>query len=138
MYAFEAEFRVLYAHTDKMGVMYYGNYPMVYEHARNEMLRSLGWSYREMEDQLGIMMPVRSMTITYHASALYDDLLKVRVMVKQMPTALIYFDYEIFSAGGQLLNEGSTSLAFVNARSFKPCRPPRQLMECMQPYFSNE
>jgi len=135
MYVFETEFRVLYAHTDKMGVMYYGNYPMVYEHARNEMLRSLGWSYREMEDRLGIMMPVKSMTLTYHASALYDDLLKVRVTVKTLPTALIHFSYEIFSPAGVLLNEGTTSLAFVRAGSFTPCRPPRELMDVMRPWF---
>ena len=135
MYIFETQFRVLYAHTDKMGVMYYGNYPMVYEYARGEMMRSLGWSYREMEDNENIMMPVRSMNIQYYASAYYDDILTIKVTVKNMPTAVIQFFYEIYSHEGKLLNEGDTSLAFVNKSTLRPCRPPRQLTDRMLPYF---
>ena len=64
--------RVRYAETDKMGVVYYANYFVWFEVARAELLRSLGWSYREME-HAGVALPVIEARCAYHRSAQYDD-----------------------------------------------------------------
>jgi acyl-CoA thioester hydrolase len=58
MYTYDYTKRVRYGETDQMGYVYYGNYPQYYEIGRVEMMRSLGMSYRVMESEIGIMMPV--------------------------------------------------------------------------------
>lgn len=57
MFIKEHKLRVRYAETDQMGYVYYGNYATYYEVGRVEALRSVGYSYREMEES-GVMMPV--------------------------------------------------------------------------------
>jgi len=64
MFIHETRVRVRYGETDQMGYMYYGNYAEFYEVARVEMLRSLGMTYRSMEES-GIMMPVLEMHCKY-------------------------------------------------------------------------
>ena len=80
----ETKIRVYYDDTDQMGVVYYGNYARYYEIGRTEMIRDLGFSYKQIEDQ-NILLPARSMNINYLKSAYYDDLLTVRTIVDQIP-----------------------------------------------------
>jgi len=134
MFTFEFSFRVLYGHTDKMGVVYYGTYPLFYEWGRTEMIRSLGLTYRELEDS-GTLMPVKNMKIQYHTSARYDDLLTLKVTLREMPSVRMTFYYEIYNEQGELMNEAETTLVFVNSVSFRPCRPPKCLLERLAPYF---
>ncbi|MDD4031764.1 MAG: thioesterase family protein [Bacteroidales bacterium] len=134
MFSFEHQFRVLYGHTDNMGVVYYGTYPLYYECGRTEMIRSIGLTYRQLEES-GTLMPVKSMNISYHASARYDDLLTLKVTLREMPSVRITFHYEIFNEEGVLINEAETMLVFVDAKTFHPCRPPKVLMEKLSPYF---
>ena len=72
MYSHEIKIRVRYGETDKMGYVYYGNYPEYYEVGRTELLRSLGFTYRQLED-LGILMPIVEMNIQYFRPSFYDD-----------------------------------------------------------------
>jgi acyl-CoA thioester hydrolase len=74
MFTHHVQIRVTYADTDQMGYVYYGNYARYYEIGRVEALRSLGFSYKEMEAS-GIMMPVYENASRYLQPALYDDLL---------------------------------------------------------------
>ena len=87
-------FRVRYGETDKMGVVYHGNYAQYLEMGRVEWLRALGISYRSMEEN-GIMLPVVSLQLEYKKSAYYDDLLTVKTKLVKTPTVKIEFDYQI-------------------------------------------
>ena len=69
------EYRVPYADTDQMGVVYYGNYLTLFERARNELMRGSGFTYARMETEGGAMLPVVEAHVDYHAPARYDDLL---------------------------------------------------------------
>ncbi|HRY99602.1 MAG TPA: thioesterase family protein, partial [Bacteroidales bacterium] len=71
--------RVIYGETDKMGFLYYGNYPAYYEVGRTEALRELGTSYKHLEDT-GIQMPVRNLQVEYLAPARYDEMLTIRTI----------------------------------------------------------
>ena len=93
MQDFTFQIRTRYAETDQMGVIYYGNYPQYLEIARVEWLRSLGISYKYMEE-IGIMLPVVSLHIDYKKPALYDELLSVKISLKEIPTSKIIFDYQ--------------------------------------------
>ena len=76
MYQHESKVRVRYAETDQMGYVYYGNYATYYEIGRVELIRSLGISYKELEE-MGVMMPVLENKSKFLSAALYDDHLKI-------------------------------------------------------------
>ena len=124
----DTHIRVRYSETDKMGFVYYGHYPAYYEVGRTELMRSYGLTYKYLEDN-GIMMPVLSINIRYKKPAYYDDLLTVRTLVKDMPTAKIRFIYEVYRESGELINEGDTVLAFIRASDQRPTRPPHFFTE---------
>ncbi|GAA4516822.1 MULTISPECIES: acyl-CoA thioesterase [Sphingobacterium] len=134
MFVHEEKVRVRYAETDQMGYVYYGNYATYYEVARTEMLRKTGFSYKELEE-MGVMMPVLEMNIKYHQPAKYDDLLTIRVIIKEKPSVRIKFDYEVYNEQGVLLNTGMTQLVFVDMKRNRPCRAPEVFMKKMEPYF---
>ena len=64
--------RVRYAETDRMGVVYHANYLVWFEVGRTDLLRGLGWTYREMEES-GVMLPVIEAHCEYRRPARYDD-----------------------------------------------------------------
>lgn len=135
MYQHTIELRVRYGETDQMGYVYYGNYASYYEVARVEALRNLGMSYRKLEES-GIMMPVLENHSFYHQPVFYDDLLTVKVILSAMPSVRITFEYEFRTKNEALVHSGKTILAFMNAKTKRPCRPPQTMLELLEPYFS--
>ena len=124
----DISFRVSYGETDQMGVVYHGNYPQYLEMGRVEWLRVLGISYKEMEKN-GIILPVISLSINYKKSAVYDDLLTVRTILRKRPLVRIAFDYEIYNEKKELLAEANTVLAFMDAEKNKPIKCPDYILE---------
>ncbi len=135
MYVSETKFRVRYSETDKMGYVYYGNYPAYFEVGRAEAMRELGMTYRQMEDE-GVMMPIASMSVKYIRPAYYDDLLTIRTIVKDFPASRMHFFYEVYNEQGKLLNQGETILAFVNMKTFRPCPAPDWFLEALRKQWS--
>ena len=80
-------------------------------------------------------MPVLEMNIKYYQPAKYDDLLTIRVIIKEKPSVRIKFDYEVYNEQGVLLNTGMTQLVFVDMKRNRPCRAPEVFMKKMEPYF---
>ena len=124
----EISFRIRYAETDQMGVVYHGNYAQYLEMARVEWLRYLGISYRDMEEN-GIMLPVVSLSISYIKPALYDDLVTVKVMLKKIPAVRIEFDYEVTNEMDEVLAKANTVLAFMDKEKKRPIRCPDYILE---------
>lgn len=120
--------RVRYGETDKMGIVYYGNYATYLEQGRTEWLREMGFSYKWMEDN-GIHLPVVELSIKFKAPARYDDVLTVTTTLRKTPTYSIDFSYEIHNQEGQLLITGDTSLVFVNSITNKLQKAPDYLLE---------
>lgn len=136
MFSSKTSLRVRYAETDRMGYVYYGNYAGYYEVGRVEALRALGMSYREMEDS-GIMLPVLNYSIKYYKPSFYDDLLTIETMIPEIPGTRIKFLYKMYNTDGVLLNEGETTLVFVNTKTGRPCQAPAEFIEKITPYFKN-
>ncbi|MEH6760685.1 MAG: thioesterase family protein [Maribacter arcticus] len=124
----EISFRIRYSETDQMGVVYHGNYAQYLELARVEWLRSLGISYKTMEEG-GIMLPVISLSIKYIKPALYDDLITVKVILKKKPAVRIEFDYEITNEAGDLLATANTVLVFMDMKRKRPTKCPQFLLD---------
>ena len=135
MYSYETKIRIRYADTDKMGFAYYGNYPQYYEVGRTEMLRSLGYSYRLLEDK-GILMPVVNLNVHYFKPAFYDDEITIKTSIVELPTVRMRFEYEIYKIDGSLINKGETTLGFINAKTGRPVRAPQVILDCLLPYFT--
>ena len=128
MYSFETKLRVRYAETDQMQFVYYGVYSQYFEVGRVELLRSLGICYKEIE-LMGYALPVVNMSINYKKPALYDDLLTIRTVIKELPTTKIKFEYEIFNMKGDLLTIGEVVLVFINKINNKPCYVPEKIID---------
>lgn len=117
-----------------MGYVYYGNYAAFYEVGRVELFRSLGFSYKALEDS-GVMMPVLELHSRFLKPSRYDEEITVRTYLKEKPGVKIRFDYELFNQQGELLNTGNTTLVFVDMKRNKPCMAPRDFMERLAAYF---
>ena len=124
----EIQVRVRYAETDQMGVVYHGNYAAFFEMGRTEWLRSQGFTYKKLEE-IGVMMPVVSLTMNYKKPAKYDDLLTVKTLLKSQVGVKIEFDYEIYNEQNQLLTTGYSMLVFVDMKTGKPVLPPDVILE---------
>lgn len=130
----EINLRVRYSETDKMGYVYYGNYAAYLEVGRVELMRQLGLSYRKLEDD-GIMLPVADFHIKYIKPAYYDDEITVITKIVRKPVTKIEFEYEMYNKEGVLLNTAETLLVFVDIKSKRPCKAPKEFLEKTAPYF---
>jgi acyl-CoA thioester hydrolase len=126
---FETSLRVRYAETDQMGVVYHSNYIIWFEVGRVEMLRQLGFTYREMEKEDGTHIAVVEVRCRFKAPALYDDTILVRTCLMNVRDSLLHFGYEILrEADGTLLAEGETVHLVVGA-DFKRMPIPEKYRE---------
>ena len=124
-------FRVRYSETDQMGVVYHGNYAQYLEMGRVEWLRSMGFSYKKMEND-GIMLPVISLQMEFKKSATYDDLITVTTKLTKPPMVRIEFDYEIRNEEGELLVTANTVLAFIDMKTKRPTKCPSAILDHLQ------
>ncbi len=129
---FEMEYRVPYADTDQMGVVYYANYLEYFERGRTEMFRSLGMPYSEME-KFGFLLPVAEAHCKYIKSACYDDLLTFRAYVLEYSRVRMKLGSEV-RRNGELLAKGYVVLGCVN-KEFKVSRMPQELAQCCEKYL---
>ncbi len=137
MYSHEVTIRVRYGETDQMGYLYYGNYAEYFEVGRVELIRSLGLSYKELEEVHGIWLPVVSLEMRFVRPAYYDDLLTVRSTLKEMPDEHITFHVEILNEKRKLVNSGRVRLCFFEAKSKKVVMAPDFLLERLRPAFDS-
>lgn len=121
-------FRVRYAETDRMGYMYYGNYATWFEVGRVELLRSLGMTYRKMEDD-GVILPVRDFTVRYIKPIKYDDEVYLETTLVALSGPKITFDFLLRDSDGNQLCTSTIVLVFCDKTSGRPVRAPQKLEE---------
>ena len=114
MHRSSSEFRVRYAETDRMGVVYHANYLVWCEIGRTDFIRELGTTYASMERD-GIMLAVADASVRYHAPARYDDLIRVETTLADVRSRAITFEYLIVNANtGERLASASTTLVSLD------------------------
>lgn len=126
----EVKIRVLYAHTDKMNIVNNGRYFEFFEAGRNTLLRELGYPYTELE-KLNYGLPVIEAHANYISTAVYDDVITIKALLRQMPTVRVKIDYELYIED-RLIVTGYTVHSFINLATMKPVRPPKDFMELMK------
>ena len=125
----ESTYRVPYADTDQMQVVYYANYLEYFERSRTEMFRAVGMPYALIEEK-GIILPVSEAHCKYMGSARYDDLLTLRSYVTEARGARLTIASEVLR-GEELLVSGSVTLCCINGEH-KVTRLPAQLLEAVK------
>jgi acyl-CoA thioester hydrolase len=119
------DYRVPYADTDQMGVVYYANFFVYFERVRNEMLRAVGYTYKQMEAE-GLRLPVLEAHCDYRQPARYDDLLTIEGVFEVVSPARLRVNC-VVRCGDQVLATGHTVHACVSAERNKPVRLPPAL-----------
>ena len=138
MYTYDTQLRVRYGETDQLGYLYYGRYAEYFEVGRVELIRSLGLTYKELEEQYGIWLPVVSMEMRFVRPAYYDDLLTVHTEIRKLPDEYITFHCEIYNEKRKLVNAGAIRLCFFAAATKKVVPAPEYLLEKLRPFFGFE
>ncbi len=128
----ETRIRVRYAETDQMGVVYHANHFIWFEVGRVELLRQLGFSYRDMEASDGCFIAVVDARCRYKSPARYDDEIIVRTHIKNIRDSLIHFGYELLRANdATLLAEGETT-HLVTDSEMKVTTIPRKYVDAFR------
>lgn len=132
----ELEFRVTYADTDRLGIVYYANYFKFFEQGRTELLRIMGLRYRDLEMERRIFMPVVKSQCEHIAPSRYDDMLRVRTRLSCLGPASVWFQNEIVNidAPDKIVARGFTRHAMVN-ELWKPIRIPEDIKSKLAPYL---
>ena len=124
-------YRIRYTETDQMGFAHHSNYLNYFEMARIEWLNIVGFSYAKLEKQ-GIVMPVVSAQVNFKSPAYFDDALRVKLLLEEMPKARIKLNYQIINDSEKELANGFTTLAFLDTKTNRPVRCPQSLLEILQ------
>jgi acyl-CoA thioester hydrolase len=128
----QVRFRVRYAETDQMGIVYHANYLVWMEIGRVELVRSRGFNYKDLEKAEGILLSVVEAQCRYRSPARYDDEICVETEVVRANARFIEFGYEIrCAADDRILATGSTRHVWLN-REMKPTRLPEKYHEALQ------
>jgi len=122
----ETSFRVRYAETDQMGVVYYANYLVWMEVGRVEYCRSLGLAYRDMEQQDQILLTVAEVNCRYLAPALYDDEIVVKAWLEKSHPRMVTFAYEMRRAADDAVLCTGFSKHLFCGPGLKPTRLPQK------------
>ncbi|MBC7651736.1 MAG: acyl-CoA thioesterase [Deinococcales bacterium] len=136
MYQSTTQIRVRYAETDQMRVVYHGNYAQYFEVGRVEAIRSLGFTYKDLEE-MGVIMPIVELTSKFLRPAHYDDLLTIKTMLKELPTNhKIEFHQEVYNQYDKLLTMGKVVLYFIDAITREKTIMPQIWRDVVAPYFN--
>lgn len=132
VYSYSHQLRSRYGETDQMGYVYYGRYLEYFEEARTEMIRSLGYPYAELEKS-GVMLPVIHTEIDYKAPVYYDELMRIEVLLFEVPAVRLKTYYKVFTDRREKPHvRGEVSLCFMKEDTRKPCRAPNKFIDSLK------
>jgi len=128
----ETRLRVRYAETDQMGVVYHSNHFIWFEVGRVELIREIGFSYRDLEQQEGRFIAVAEAKCRYRAPVYYDEEVIVRTWLKRVRDSVVVFSYELLRVGADtVLAEGET-VHVVTDSSMKIAKLPEKYLQAFR------
>ena len=125
----ESRFRVRYAETDQMGIVYYANYLVWMEIGRAEYCRAAGVRYKSMEGDDGVLLAVVDAHCRYLSPARYDEEVVVKTWIARANRRMVEFHYEIRDGSDDSkLASGETRHIFLGPE-LKPVKLPEKYYE---------
>jgi len=128
----ETRLRVRYAETDRMGIVYHSNFAVWFEVGRVELLRQLGFDYKEMEQEQKCHLPVVDLRVRYKAPAQYDDEIVVRTELRNVRSTLLHFGYEVFRERDRALLATGETMHIIVDDKFERRPLPEKYMKAFQ------
>jgi acyl-CoA thioester hydrolase len=125
---------VRYAETDQMQVVYHANYLVWCEVGRTDFMRQHGMTYAEMEKS-GLALAVSEYSVRLHASARYDDVVRIATTLADVRSRQVAFEYLLTNAvSGERLASARTSLVSIAPTGRPVAMPPgvRVLLESVR------
>jgi acyl-CoA thioester hydrolase len=120
--------RVRYAETDQMRVAYHANFFVWFEVGRTDLLRQIGWSYREME-QAGFQLPVIEAHCRFLTPARYDDEIEIRTVGRLLSAVRVQFEYEAVRVADEVVAATGETLHAAVTPAGRPCRLPNRVRD---------
>lgn len=121
------QLRVRYADTDKMGIVYNGNYLTYFEIGRTELMRNFGLPYSDLENK-GYLLPLSEAYVQYKLPAQYDQLIDIETKLVWHGEPTIRFEYNILHNETNLC-KGHTVHVFLNSETRSTVKPPKLFVE---------
>lgn len=128
----ETRLRVRYAETDQMGVVYHSNHFKWFEVGRVELMRQMGFAYRDIERNEGCFIAVARASCDYRSPVYYDEEVVIRTWLKSVRNSVIIFSYELLRPESEtLLAEGET-LHIVTDSDMKLAKLPQKYLKAFR------
>ena len=122
---------VRYYETDQMGIVHHSNYIRYFECGRSDLLVKIGLPLTEIE-AAGVMMPIVSVECKYRTPARFGDTLRIVSIIDSLPMAKLPVRSEIYNQDGVLLCEGKVVLGFIDAKTRRPIRCPKDMASSIE------
>ncbi len=133
---FEVTFPVRYYETDQMAVVHHSNYIRYFEVARNQMMVEVGFPIERLEKELGVMIPIVSVECHFKHPARMGDTLTASASFDKIPLAKMVIHQEVKNQDGVVCADGEVVLGFIDSKTFRPIRCPREICELFQKYMA--
>ena len=137
MITWETKIRVRYDEVDKMGYVYHGNYAKYYHISRTELLRRIGISEKELENN-NVILPVTEMSIKYIKPIFYDDIITIQTSLLSLPSSRMIFQHEVRNHNNEVINKADSTLAFVDINTRMPMRAPHLIVNKIESYIKKD
>ena len=126
--------RPRYSEVDRMGYVYHANYITYCHSARTELLRKLGIEDSKLEEG-GIMLPVIEVNARYRKPAHYDEILRIRTTIRELPKIKFTFYFEVLNPDEELVATATSTLVFADSQTRKPLRVPEFVTRILSDKF---
>ncbi|PLW96315.1 MAG: thioesterase [Marinilabiliales bacterium] len=135
MLSSKCKIRIRYDEVDKMEYAYHGNYARYYHIGRTELLRKLDISDQQLEKH-NIILPVIEMNSKFIKPVFYDETITILTSLIEDPRSRMKFSHKIFNQNHDLVNQGYTTVAFVDKIARKPMRVPDTILQKLELFMN--
>ena len=129
-YNFSTDLAVRFAETDAQGIAHHASFVVWLEVARIAYLAEYAGGYSAIRAQ-GIEALTTAVEVRYHRAARFDDRLRIWTRCVGLRGARFRYEYAIEEDTGELVAEGSTAHATVDAATHRPVRLPASFVEAV-------
>ena len=135
---FEVSFPVRYYETDQMAVVHHSNYIRYFEIARNAMMVAWGFPIERCESEYGVMIPIVSVECRFKHPARMGDVLTAVAEIDRTPLAKLVVRQAVLNQDSEVCADGSVTLGFIDAKTFRPVRCPELLAEIIENHLNDK
>ena len=129
---YAVKFPVRYYETDQMKVVHHSNYIRYFEMARNGMMEAAGLPVEVCENEIGVLFAVIGVECRCKHSARMGDVLTATAAVEEIPMAKLHVKQSVVNQRGEVCAEGTVTLAFLDARTYRPIRCPEPVARLIE------